>query len=51
MPTHLIDAFKSIITDKSFWKGDRQKEKLWDIMDRKGIILKQDVDGLHPPYA
>ena len=46
MPTHLIDAFKSIITDKIFCKGDRKKEKVWDIMDRKGIILKKDVDQI-----
>lgn len=46
MPTHLIDAFKSIITDKIFCKGDRKKEQVWDIMDSKGIILKQDVDQI-----
>jgi hypothetical protein len=46
MPTHLIDAFKSIITDKIFCKGDSKKEQVWDIMDRKGIILKQDVDQI-----
>ena len=46
MPTHLIDAFKSIITDKIFCKGDKKKENVWDILDRKGIILKQDVDQI-----
>jgi hypothetical protein len=46
MPTHLIDAFKSIITDKIFCKGDRKKEQVLDIMDSKGIILKKDVDQI-----
>ena len=46
MPTLLIDAFKSIITDRIFCKGDKKKENVWDILDRKGIILKQDVDQI-----
>ena len=46
MPTHLIDAFKSIITHKIFCKGDRKKAHVLDIMDRKGIILKEDVDEI-----
>ena len=45
MPTHLIDAFKSIITDRIFCKGDRMKN-VWDTMDCKGIILKKDVDQI-----
>jgi hypothetical protein len=46
MPTHLIDAFKSIITNKIFCKGDRKKAHVLDIMDRKGIILKEDIDEI-----
>jgi hypothetical protein len=42
----LIDAFKSIITHKIFCKGDRKKAHVLDIMDRKGIILKEDVDEI-----
>ena len=46
MPTHLIDAFKSIITDEIFCKGDRKKKKVWEIMDKKGIIFKEAVDNI-----
>ena len=45
MPTHLIDAFKSIITDRIFCKGGKMKN-VWDIMDCKGIIFKKDVDQI-----
>ncbi|CAG2246739.1 unnamed protein product [Mytilus edulis] len=35
LPTYLIDAFKSIITDKRFCKGEKQREDLWNLMSQK----------------
>ncbi|CAG2240016.1 unnamed protein product [Mytilus edulis] len=46
LPTYIIDAFKSIITDKSFCKGERQREALWDLMSQKGVITKKAIDEL-----
>ncbi|CAG2249794.1 unnamed protein product [Mytilus edulis] len=34
-PTLLIDAFKSIVTDKQFCKGDKKREEMWDAMGTK----------------
>ncbi|CAG2232176.1 unnamed protein product [Mytilus edulis] len=46
LPTYLIDAFKSIITDKRFCKGERQREALWDLMSQKGVISKFAIKEL-----
>jgi hypothetical protein len=46
MPTHLIDAFKSIITANIFCTRDETTKQVWKIMDCKGIILKQNVDQI-----
>ncbi|CAC5359923.1 unnamed protein product [Mytilus coruscus] len=46
LPTYLIDAFKSIITDKSFCKGEKQREELWDLMSQKGVISKYAIAEL-----
>ncbi|VDI11590.1 Hypothetical predicted protein [Mytilus galloprovincialis] len=46
LPTYLIDAFKSIITDKQFCKGERQKEHLWNLMSQKGVIFKYAIEKL-----
>ncbi|XP_071148270.1 uncharacterized protein [Mytilus edulis] len=45
-PTHLIDAFKSIVTDRSFCKGDRLREESWDLMSQKGVIGKKSIDDI-----
>ncbi|CAC5415906.1 unnamed protein product [Mytilus coruscus] len=46
LPTYLIDAFKSIITDKRFCKGEKQKEHLWNLMSQKGVIFKSAIEKL-----
>ncbi|CAG2222122.1 unnamed protein product [Mytilus edulis] len=46
LPTYLIDAFKSIITDKRFCKGEKQKEHLWNLMSQKGVIFKYAIEKL-----
>lgn len=45
-PTHLINAFKSIVTDKRFCVGDKKRKELWDVMSEKGVISKQAIDEL-----
>ncbi|VDI00786.1 Hypothetical predicted protein [Mytilus galloprovincialis] len=45
-PTHLIDAFKSIVTDRSFCKGDRLREESWDLMSQKGVIGKKSIEDI-----
>ncbi|CAG2210854.1 unnamed protein product [Mytilus edulis] len=45
-PTHLIDAFKSIVTDKSFCQGDKEREELWDVMGKKGVVSKQVIQQI-----
>ncbi|XP_052065807.1 uncharacterized protein LOC127705519 [Mytilus californianus] len=45
-PTHLIDAFKSIVTDKRFCKGDRLRKVSWELMSQKGVIAKKSVDEI-----
>ena len=45
-PTHLIDAFKSIVTDKMHCAGDRKREEVWDVMSRRGVISKQAIDEI-----
>ncbi|CAG2252822.1 unnamed protein product [Mytilus edulis] len=43
-PTHLIDAFKSIVTDRRFCEGDEEREKLWDVLDTKGVVSKMSIN-------
>ncbi|XP_076088944.1 uncharacterized protein LOC143059348 [Mytilus galloprovincialis] len=45
-PTLLIDAFKSIVTDKQFCKGDKKREEMWDAMGTKGVVSKYAIDGV-----
>ncbi|XP_071148101.1 uncharacterized protein [Mytilus edulis] len=45
-PTLLIDAFKSIVTDKQFCKGDQKREEMWDAMGTKGMVSKYAIDGV-----
>ncbi|XP_076070793.1 uncharacterized protein LOC143042396 [Mytilus galloprovincialis] len=42
-PTLLIDAFKSIVTDRRFCKGDRKREEIWDDMGMRGVVSKQAI--------
>lgn len=45
-PTHLIDAFKSIITDRRFCEGDNKRQESWDLMSKKGIIEKKSIENI-----
>ncbi|CAC5375215.1 unnamed protein product [Mytilus coruscus] len=45
-PTHLIDAFKSIVTDRKFCEGDRMRQKSWDLMSRTGTIEKKSIEDI-----
>ncbi|XP_071150119.1 uncharacterized protein [Mytilus edulis] len=45
-PTLLIDAFKSIVTDKQFCKGDKKREEMWDVMGTNGVVSKYAIDGV-----
>ncbi|VDI37205.1 Hypothetical predicted protein [Mytilus galloprovincialis] len=42
-PKLLIDAFKSIVTDRSFCQGDKDREELWDVMNTQGVVSKNDI--------
>ncbi|VDI00256.1 Hypothetical predicted protein [Mytilus galloprovincialis] len=42
-PTHLIDAFKSIVTDITFCEGDKRRGELWDVMSKTGVISKKVI--------
>ncbi|CAC5393346.1 unnamed protein product [Mytilus coruscus] len=42
-PTLLIDAFKSIVTDRRFCQGDTEREELWDLMGKKGVVSKKVI--------
>ncbi|CAG2246717.1 unnamed protein product [Mytilus edulis] len=42
-PTHLIDAFKSIVTDRRFCEDDRMRLKSWKLMSQKGVISKKSI--------
>ncbi|CAC5425816.1 unnamed protein product [Mytilus coruscus] len=44
--THLIDAFKSIVTDRSFCEGDRLRQESWDLMSQKGVIGKKSIEEI-----
>ncbi|XP_052103353.1 uncharacterized protein LOC127736792 [Mytilus californianus] len=46
LPTYLIDAFKLIITDKSFCKGEKRREDLLNLMSQKGVISKFAIEEL-----
>lgn len=37
-PTHLIDAFKSIVTDKRFCVGDKKKKRIVGRYEREGTL-------------
>ncbi|XP_063411632.1 uncharacterized protein LOC134694548 [Mytilus trossulus] len=45
-PTHLIDAFKSIVTDRRFCEGDKEREELWDVMGKKGVVSKKAIQKI-----
>ncbi|CAC5373896.1 unnamed protein product [Mytilus coruscus] len=45
-PTLLIDAFKSIVTDRQFCEGDKKREEIWDAMGKKGVVSKQAIEGV-----
>ncbi|XP_071149229.1 uncharacterized protein [Mytilus edulis] len=45
-PTHLIDAFKSIVTDKRFCEGDKEREELWDVMGKTGVVSKEVIQQI-----
>ncbi|XP_071150123.1 uncharacterized protein [Mytilus edulis] len=45
-PTLLIDAFKSIVTDKQFCKGDKEREEIWNAMGTKGVVSKYAIDDV-----
>ncbi|VDI58101.1 Hypothetical predicted protein [Mytilus galloprovincialis] len=45
-PTHLIDAFKSIVTDRRFCEGDNDREELWDVMGKKGVVPKKVIQTI-----
>ncbi|VDI28474.1 Hypothetical predicted protein, partial [Mytilus galloprovincialis] len=45
-PTLLIDAFKSIVTDRRFCQGDAQREELWDVLGKKGVVSKLMIEQI-----
>ncbi|XP_052080648.1 uncharacterized protein LOC127718637 [Mytilus californianus] len=45
-PTLLIDAFKSIVTDRQFCEGDKKREELWNAMGKTGVVSKQAIEGV-----
>ncbi|VDI83798.1 Hypothetical predicted protein [Mytilus galloprovincialis] len=45
-PTLLIDAFKSIVTDRRFCEGDKKREEIWDAMGKKGVVSKQAIESV-----
>ncbi|XP_071149436.1 uncharacterized protein [Mytilus edulis] len=45
-PTLLIDAFKSIVTDMQFCKGDKTREEIWDVMGKTGVVSKQAIESV-----
>ncbi|CAG2235214.1 unnamed protein product [Mytilus edulis] len=45
-PTHLIDAFKSIVTDRMFCEGDNDREELWDVMRKEGVVPKKVIQKI-----
>ncbi|XP_052080650.1 uncharacterized protein LOC127718639 [Mytilus californianus] len=45
-PTLLIDAFKSIVTDRQFCEGDKKREEIWDAMGKTGVVSKQAIEGV-----
>ncbi|VDI41415.1 Hypothetical predicted protein [Mytilus galloprovincialis] len=45
-PTLLIDAFKSIVTDRRFCEGDKKREEIWDVMGKNGVVSKQAIESV-----
>ncbi|XP_063417514.1 uncharacterized protein LOC134700071 [Mytilus trossulus] len=45
-PTLLIDAFKSIVTDRRFCEGNKKREEMWDAMGKKGVVSKQAIESV-----
>lgn len=45
-PTFLIDAFRSIITDKTFCENDADRLQMWKNMNERGVISKQSINSL-----
>ncbi|XP_052080208.1 uncharacterized protein LOC127718253 [Mytilus californianus] len=45
-PTHMIDAFKSIVTDRRFCEDDRLRQDSWDLMSQKGVIGKKTIEEI-----
>ncbi|VDI02704.1 Hypothetical predicted protein, partial [Mytilus galloprovincialis] len=45
-PTLLIDAFKSIVTDRQFCEGDKKREEIWDAMSKTGVVPKQAIEDV-----
>ncbi|XP_063417521.1 uncharacterized protein LOC134700080 [Mytilus trossulus] len=45
-PTLLIEAFKSIVTDRQFCEGDKKREEIWDAMGKSGVVSKQAIEGV-----
>ncbi|CAG2191944.1 unnamed protein product [Mytilus edulis] len=45
-PTLLIDAFKSIVTDRRFCEGNKKREEIWDAMGKKGVVSKQAIESV-----
>ncbi|CAG2198045.1 LRRK2 [Mytilus edulis] len=45
-PTLLIDAFKSIVTDRMFCQGDKEGEELWDVKINKGVVSKYAIQQI-----
>ncbi|VDI45636.1 Hypothetical predicted protein [Mytilus galloprovincialis] len=45
-PTLLIEAFKSIVTDRQFCEGDKKREEIWDAMGKTGVVSKQAIENV-----
>ncbi|XP_071149247.1 uncharacterized protein [Mytilus edulis] len=45
-PTLLIEAFKSIVTDRQFCEGDKKREEIWDAMSKTGVVSKQAIESV-----
>lgn len=45
-PVFLIEAFRSIITDKTFCENDPKRHDLWKNMYERGVLAKKDIQSL-----
>ncbi|XP_071148783.1 uncharacterized protein [Mytilus edulis] len=45
-PTFLIDAFKSIVTDRKNCEGDTERVKFWEIMGETGVVSKKAIQQI-----